>query len=255
MPAFVDFEWTTALFPAAGACARTAAAVAVGTLPLGSIVPPRVRVALAVALSLVVLPRALAAPGAGCGPLGILSEAVIGTGLGLVVAACCAASAWAGVLVGSVTGLTWADDFAPDGDAQAAGLARLTWWLGLAAFFATGGHLAAVSGLVDSFRAVPPGSAPQAVAATVVAVPGLALDLALRFAAPALVAVITFHLGAAVCLRIVRFAPGAGLLQAVAAMVALGVVIAGLPAWIDGVGTAARGRVAHALDGGRPAPP
>lgn len=236
------FEFLTALVPACGIAARMAAAVAVGGLPLGGFVPLRARAALAVALAVVALPHA-AGSTAGPAPLVIAGEALIGAGLGLVAASVCASAAWAGAAVGSLSGLSWADDFAPEGDPQAAGLARLAAWLGTAGFFAAGGHLAVVAGLVDSFRAVPVGTPLGAVAARVIGAPDAALGLALALAGPALAAVVTFHLAAAVCVRAIRFAPGQGMLQAAAAAAALGMIVAGAPAWLDGFGAAARNRI------------
>lgn len=235
-------------------CARMAAAVAVGAMPLGAVVPLRARGALALALAAVALPHAAIGADAGPPALVILAEALVGAGLGLVVAACSAAAAWAGGLVGSVTGLSWADDFAADGDPQAGGVARLAWWLGLAGFFAMDGHLAVVAGLVDSFRTLPVGTPPGAILARVAEAPDAALSLALSLAGPALVAVVTFHVAAAVCLRTVRFAPGQGLLQAAAALAALGIIVVGTPAWLDGFGAAARDRVERTLPAAVPPP-
>ena len=239
-------DWPTALVPACGVCARMAAAVAVGGLPLGGFVPLRARAALAVALAVVALPHAAAAAD-GPAPLVIAGEALIGVGLGLVAAAVCGSAAWAGAAIGSLAGLSWADDFDPAGDPQAAGLARLAAWLGTAGFFAAGGHLAVVTGLIDSFRTIPPGTPLAAVAARVIAAPDVALGLALALAGPALAAVVTFHLAAAVCVRAVRFAPGQGMLQAAAAAVALGMVVVGAPAWLDGFGAAARTSIERGL--------
>lgn len=235
-------DWTEALVPAACACARMAAAVAVGGLPLAGVVPLRVRATLAVALAVVALPHAAAAP-AGATPLAVVGDAAVGAGLGLVAAAVGAAAGWAGAVVGSLAGLSWADDFAPADDPQAAGLARLAGWLGLAGFLAAGGHLAVVAGLVDSVRVLPLGTPPAAIAARVTGAADVALGLALALAGPALAAVVTFHLAAAICLRAVRFVPGQGILQAAAAAVALAMVVAGAPAWLDGFGGAARGRI------------
>lgn len=239
-------DWLPALVPAAGACARMAAAIAVGGLPLAGVVPLRVRATLAVALAVVALPHAAAAP-AGLAPLAIVGEAVVGAGLGLVAAAVGAAASWAGAVVGSLSGLSWADDFGPADDPQAAGLARLAAWLGLAGFLAAGGHLAVVAGLVDSFRAIPLGTHPAAIAVRVTGAADVALGLALALAGPALAAVVAFHVAAAVCVRTVRFVPGQGMLQAAAAAVALGMVVAGAPAWLEGFGVAARTRIERDL--------
>lgn len=242
-------DWTPALVPAAAVCARVITAVAVGTLPLGSALPIRVRVAVAVALAAAAWPQAAAAVRPGPSAFAVVGEVVVGLGLGLVVAATCAAAAWAGGIIGSVAGLAWADDFTPDGDAQSAGLARLAWWLGLAGFLAAGGHLAVVAGLIDSFQALPVGVGPAAITDRVVAAAGSAVHLALSLAGPALAAVTAFHVAAAICLRTIRLVPGAGMLQAAAAAVAIALVVAGLPTWIDGFGTAARSRVEQDLAG------
>ena len=239
--------WSPAVVPAAAVCARMAVAVVVGSLPLGCALPIRVRAVLAVTLSVVALPQAAAANLSDATAMTILGEAFVGAGLGLVVAAVAAAAAWAGGIAGSVAGLAWADEFSPEGDPQAAGLARLAWWLGLAGFLAAGGHLAVVAGLVDSFRAIPVGAGPAVVAARVIAAPGFALGLALSLAGPAITAVVAFHAAVAICIRTVRFVPGAGMLQAAAAGVALAMLVAGLPTWLDGFGAAARGRVERDL--------
>jgi len=240
-------DWSSAVVPATAVCARMAAAVFVGSGPLGAALPLRVRAALAVALAVVALPQATVPDLRDATAMTILGEAFVGAGLGLLVAATCAAAAWAGGIVGSVTGLAWADEFSPAGDPQAAGLARLAWWLGLAGFLAVGGHLAVVAGLVDSFRMIPVGAGPAVVAARVIEAPGSALGLALSLAGPALAAVVTFHVAAAICIRTVRFVPGAGMLQAAAAAVALAMLVVGLPTWLDGFGAAARGRVERDL--------
>ena len=239
-------DWSSALVPAACACARMTAAVAVGGLPLAGVVPLRVRATIAVALAVVAMPQAVAAP-AGLTPLAIVGEAVVGAGLGLVVAAIGAAAAWAGAVIGSLSGLSWADDFAPADDPQAAGLARLAAWMGLAGFLAAGGHLAVVAGLVDSFRVIPLGASPGAITPRVTGAADVALGLALMLAGPALAAVVVFHVATAVCVRTVRFMPGQGMLQAAAAALALGMVVAGAPAWLDGFGVAARNRIERDL--------
>jgi flagellar biosynthesis protein FliR len=129
----------------AAVLARMSAAVFAGALPLTEQVPFKVRGVLAICLTVIALPAAGHSRGASLAaeplPTGlpgvVISEAVVGLGLGLVVAAIVAAAAWAGGLVGSVSGLSWADDFAtPSGDPEPTGVARLAWWLGLAALTA-----------------------------------------------------------------------------------------------------------------------
>ena len=63
----LSFDWSPAVVPALAVLARMAAAVAVGTLPFGPVVPLRVRGALALALvrdpaTTAVAPRAISPP-------------------------------------------------------------------------------------------------------------------------------------------------------------------------------------------------
>ena len=237
---------TAELIVAAGVGARVAAAPMAGLWSCFPGTTWRIRLALVLGLSIVALPAARAAAPAPTGnPLLIVAaEAVVGLGLGAAVAAALAAAAWAGGLLGSVSGLSWADEFGgePGGDAAAdvGGMARLAWWLAASGFLAAGGHLAIVAGVIDGLRTLPVGTVLETAAPRLVPLaaqlPALALALALSLAIPALVAVITFHVVAAICLRTVRFAPGQGLLQAAAALVLLAAVILGGDAWIGGAG-------------------
>lgn len=245
---------------ASAVLARMAAAVFAGVLPLTGQVPLTVRALLAVCLSALALPVAAQARGgtpAMPPPAAvIIGEVVVGLGLGVVAAAIVAAAAWAGGLVGSVSGLSWADDFTtPAGDPEPTGVARLAWWLGLAGFFAADGHLAVVAGLLESVRVMPVGSlfaghgGESPLVAVVAAAPALALSLVTALAVPALAAVVTFHLALAICLRTVRFDPGQGLLQALAAIVVMFTFIAGAEAWLGGFGAVAHARIEHAFAG------
>jgi hypothetical protein len=141
---------------------------------------------------------------------------------------------------GRVSGLSWSDDFAAAGDPQSAGVARLAWWIGLAAFVAAGGQLTVVGGLVDSVRHLPVGtvgsmqSAGGSILDLAIAMPAMAISLAVTLAIPALAAVLAFHLAAVFCLRTVALPPGAGFLQGMAAVVLLAAVWLGLRTWTDG---------------------
>lgn len=253
-------EPALAALVAAGVVARMAGAVAAGTLPIVPGLSVRIRMAVAVALSLVAVPAALAAElSAGSpaalapAPLVVLGEAVVGLAMGTAVALVVGAAAWAGGMLGSVSGLTWADDFDPAADGGSAGVERLAWWIGLGAFFAAGGQLTLVAGLVDGVRTVPIGAAwtsADGFAAVLVNAPAVALRLAVGLATPALVAVLAFHLAAAICMRTVAFAPGPGLLQALASLVLLAAVYAGADAWAGGFGRLVHDPVA-AFTGGR----
>lgn len=249
-------DWGPHWIVAAGVCARVAAAVATGTLPILPGASLRIRVTLAAVLAAVAVPGAWAAaerdpPAAATAAL-LAGEALVGLALGTAVAAVLAAVGWAGAILGSVSGLAWADDFDPEaaGQGESAGIARLARWVGLAAFFAAGGQLAVVAGLVDSVRHVPVGTAfggpaRHWIETLAVAAPGAALELAVLVATPALAAVIAFHLAAAICLRTIPFAPGQGLLQSLAALVLLGALWLSAEAWAGGTAAA----LINAVDG------
>ena len=230
---------------AAGVCGRIAAAVCTGTLPIlpgGSF---RIRLALALALVVVAVPMALAVQGtASARPVGSLlpvlaGELLVGLMMGTAAAAVLSATAWAGGILGSVSGLSWADDFDPDAAGESAGIARLAWWVGLAAFFTAGGQLAVVGGLIDSVRHLPIGAAfvgpPREWLVTLaVTTPAVAVSMAAMLALPALAAVVAFHLASAICLRAVLFSPGPGLLQGLASLVLLCSLWLGAEAWAGG---------------------
>jgi len=247
----------------AGVVARMAAAVGVGGVPLAADMPWRIRVTLALALAAVATPAALTATpvigAAGTLPvtafvLLLAGEALVGVALGTAVAAVVAAAGWAGRWLASVAGLSWADDFSPDSAAGPPGVARLAWWLGCLGFLAADGHLAVIGGFVDSVVRLPVGAAfagdRPAFAALVelaVGMPAVALELALSLGAAALGAVLACHVTAALCLRTIRFAPGQGMLQGVAATVMLVVLFVSADVWLGGFGRLARGRIEAGL--------
>ncbi|MEX0689665.1 MAG: flagellar biosynthetic protein FliR [Pirellulales bacterium] len=250
---------------ALGVATRMTAAVAGGGLAFFPQLDPKLGGVAALALTAAALPLAAVAvaplgEGRAVVPLDVLpldvlplvaGEAVVGLGLGLVVAVAFAAAAWAGGILGSVSGLTWADDFTPDAPAGEGGAARLATWLAVAGFLTAGGHLAVVAGLVDSTGRLPVGGLAVADRAAwielLAATPTAAVMLAMSLAAPALVAVLTFHVTAAICLRSVRFASGPGLIQAAAAVVLLAAVIHGTATWTTGFASAVREPIERSL--------
>jgi flagellar biosynthetic protein FliR len=255
MDAHTTLTTAAGLAIAAGVGCRMAAAVAVATLPAFPGVSVRARLALAAALAAVALPAALASSPAAVGPwpLVVAGEAVIGGVLGTAIALVVAAAGWAGTLLGSVSGLSWADDFDPGSAEATAGIGRLAWWVGVAAFVAAGGQLVVVTGLLDSLVAMPVGTALggdhffETLMPLVIAAPTMALRIALALALPALAAVVAFHLASAICLRAVPFSPGVGLLQGLAAVVLLVAFWCGLDAWAGNGGLLMQGAVERVI--------
>lgn len=242
---------------ALGVAVRMTTAVAFGGLAFFPRIDPRVQAAAALALTAAALPLAVTRglADAAVVPL-VAGEAVVGLGLGLVVSICFAAATWAGGILGSVAGLTWADDFTPDAPAGEGGAARLATWLAVAGFLAAGGHLAVIAGLVDSVGRFPVGRFatidPARAFDVVVAAPAAALALAVSLAGPALAAVLAFHVAVAICLRSVRFAAGSGLVQAAASLVLLAAVLHGASTWTAGFAAAVRQPLERGLIEQRP---
>lgn len=259
--------WLTPFTPAhavvvAGVLARMMAAVWAGGMPLATGTGVRVQAAVATALAVAATPAALAASPtpslSGSSILGLLfGEVVVGLGIGLAAAAVFASASWAGQLLGSVTGLSWADDFGEGSGTESAGVGRLAWWLGLAGFVAAGGHEAIVAGLVDGVRSLPVGAVAAAAVRDnllelVAAMPSIGLSLAISLALPALAAVLACHLVAAIAVRSVGFDPGQGLLQAVASLVLLAAVCGGTDSWIGGFAAAVQPPLERCLHDLRP---
>ncbi len=233
---------------AVGVCGRIAAAVGTGTLPILPEGSFRIRLALAVALAVVAVPMAMTVQASGAvrpiGPLlpVLVGELLVGFAMGIAVAAVLAAAGWAGGILGSVSGLSWADDFDPAAAGDSAGIARLARWVGLAAFFTAGGHLAVVGGVIDSVRDLPVGTvlggpAEEWLTRLAVATPANAFSLAVTLALPALVSVAAFHVAGSICLRTVPSSPGPGLLQGLASVVLLACLWLGADAWAGGGAT------------------
>ena len=245
------------VFVAAGVLARVLGILA-GAAALLPEVSIRIRVALAVALSAVSLPLAVAtqgtAPTATGGPvlLMLAGEAAVGLGLGAALAAIMSTGAWAGGVLGSTAGLSWADDFDPGGGAESAGCARFAWWTSAGVFLAAGGLQAIAVGIIDSLRVLPIGAVLPASGAPrpsldhlAADLPAVAFALALSLAVPALLAVLAFHVTAAIALRTVPFAPGSGFLQGLAAVVLLGALCVGADAWARGFPGIVQGPIEH----------
>lgn len=202
-------------------------------------VPWRVRAVLAFALALVATPlvevdHPLPDTVFEFAGLGII-ELALGAALGMGVAIVLAAAQMSGALIDQQLGLPL--DEHPEPDAGSAPLSRLLNLLGLAVFLAMGGHLLLVSALLDSFRAVPPGTAGSGVDLT-----GLLQDLvqqslllSVRMAAPVLAAMAAVGIASGILGRAVPQLPVLALAAPVRVLVGLAVLglsLAGGAQWV-----------------------
>ena len=172
----------------------------------------------------------------------VFSELLVGCCLGITVSFFVSVFEASGSVLASVAGLNWADAFTPGGSGGP-GVARLCGWVGLASFVVAGGQQLVVAGLVDSFLQLPVGALAQSsdllglpIVLRLIELPSLCLHMVLMIAAPLLVAVMTAHLTATICMRSVDTSPGPGVLQGIAAAVMLGGLIVGSQQWAGNSG-------------------
>ncbi len=121
----------------------------------------------------------------------LLGELLVGLILGLGAALIFVGVRLAGLLIGQQIGISLADVFDPSFEGTSSILGRLFFMLTIVLFLVLGGHRAIIGALVGSFRSVAPGSFSPA-SLPVAGLSALLSDaylLAIRFAAPALVAV------------------------------------------------------------------
>jgi flagellar biosynthesis protein FliR len=163
------------------------------TAPIyGSVyVPVQVRVLLAVAFSLVIVPLQIPGPGAALGSLpqyaimlGI--EAAIGACLGLGVLVLLHGMTLAGELVAQSSGLGIAEVFDPSIEENVPLFSRLMFLTAVTIFLCIGGHRMVMAGLLDTFRAIPPGGGelPTSLADGFTTLVSQSFSLGVRVAAP-----------------------------------------------------------------------
>ena len=153
-------------------------------------VPLQVRVLLAAALSLLILPLQSLGINVSYGSLpqyaillGI--EAAIGACLGLGVLILVHGMTLAGELIGQAGGLGIAEVFDPTLDENVPLFSRLLFLATVAFFLILGGHRAVMAGLLDTFRTLPVGGGfPKSLADGFVALVGQSFSLGVRVAAP-----------------------------------------------------------------------
>ena len=154
-------------------------------------VPLQVRVLLAAALSLLILPLQAfdAATHYGSLPhyailLGV--EAAIGACLGLGVLVLLHAMTLAGELVAQSSGLGLAEVFDPGIEENVPLFSRLLFLTAVTVFLCIGGHRVVMAGLLDTFQTIPPGSGefPTSLAGGFTTLVGMSFSLGVRVAAP-----------------------------------------------------------------------
>lgn len=204
-------------------------------------VPRTLRAALTIVFAMLLLPA--------CPPvampeqplafaLPLVFELVIGIAIGLAAALIVQGATLGGEVAAVQMGLALGPQIAPMPEVPVSGVAQVHAWLALLVYVTLGGHLVLLRGLADSLGALPPGQALDLGGGlAVVRAAGELFTVALRTAAPVLVAVLLTQVALAVLNRAVP--------QLNAMMVSFPVTLA-VGFLITGLSTAA---VGHALAG------
>ena len=154
-------------------------------------VPLQVRVLLAAALALLIVPSQWHARGRLSGSLVqylvlLGGEAAIGACLGLGVLILIHGMTLAGELIGQASGLGIAEVFDPTLDENVPLFSRLMFLVAVTVFLCIGGHRMVMAGLLDTFQTIPPGSGvfPGSLADGFVTLVSQSFSLGIRVAAP-----------------------------------------------------------------------
>ena len=191
-----DISWLLALLPSfLLVLARVAGLIIFAPFLGSSAIPVRLRLALAVLLAVALFSfvgGTFTAPSnLGHFVVALLGELTVGLVIGLGAALIFVGVRLAGLLIGQQIGISLADVFDPTFEGQSSILGRLFFMLTLVLFLLFGGHRVLIGALLGSFSDIQPGSFSFASlpAAGLTALLSQAYLLAIRFAAPALVAV------------------------------------------------------------------
>ena len=159
--------------------------------------PTQVRALLAAALAMLVTPSQLAVtvsyPYAVLDYLVLIGgELVIGAALGLGVTILFSGTHLAGMLIARTAGLALGETYDPSTAEDLPDFSRLLFWISTAVFVTVGGHRMVMSGLLDTFAAIPPGQAshPPGISQALVVLVTQSLSLGVRAAAPVVAALL-----------------------------------------------------------------
>lgn len=159
--------------------------------------PTRIRLALALALTLVFLPVAQPLLPRGSLIAALLTEIAIGFTLGFMARLIVSALQTAGTVVAQDLGLSFAQTVDPTAGSQGTAIANLLTLLGATLVFVTDLHHLAISAIGASYMKLPPGALPDAGDALSLAMRTMATSfaLAVKIAAPFAVFAIVFNVG------------------------------------------------------------
>ncbi|MBU4610495.1 flagellar biosynthetic protein FliR [Achromobacter sp. GG226] len=150
------YGWISAfLWPLARILALVATAPVFGENSVNA----RAKLAIGIAITLVVAPvigpLPDVSPGSYAGMWILLQQVLIGVALGLCMRMALAVVQTAGEFIGLQMGLSFATFFDPGTNANTSVLSRLMYWIALLIFLAMDGHLMLIAGLAHTFEVLP----------------------------------------------------------------------------------------------------
>ncbi len=160
-------------------------------------VPRQVRALFAASIALLIMPSQwhveVVYPGSIFNYLAFVgSELLIGLSLGLGIHVLFSGIQLAGLVIGRVSGLMLADVFDPAMGENISIFSRMYYLVAVAVFVCIGGHRLLMMGLLDTFRAIPPGMAqvPVSLGETFTTILNQSFHLGFRAGAPVVAAVL-----------------------------------------------------------------
>lgn len=160
-------------------------------------VPARVRALLAFALAVLIAPIQWNTPSPDVGNLLnmlvlVANELLVGAVLGLGILLLLTGAQIAGQIIGQMSGMQLADVFSPGFDSSMPIFSHLLYQLALVVFVLLGGHRMLMEAMLDSFTAMPAGTAgfTQSLTETLTTVIAQSFSLGVRAAAPAMAALL-----------------------------------------------------------------
>ncbi len=170
-------------------------------------IPVRVRIGLALTLTIMVVPLVdagdLSSVGFAQGILGAPTEIAIGAAMGLALAIALGLAELAGFLVGQQAGLALGQVVDPTQNAQASVIGQIYTIVVTILFLLAGGHRALVIALLDTYKVIPPLSFQPGESAVLLLVESLSASamVGFRLAAPVILALLLVLIGLSVLSR------------------------------------------------------
>lgn len=214
---------------------RVAALVAIAPAFGAFVLPARIRLLLAAAITVVVAPLCVQTGTTlpqGLAGFALLAggEMLIGAVLGLGVAILMSSALVAGQLISQLSGVSLSEVLQPESGESTSAHAQLLYLVALAVYVTLGGQRLLIGALLDSFRQLPPGMTASvgSLGETVLTLVTQSFQLGIRGAAPALAALLLSTVAMAIAARSIPQLNVLSLGLGVNSLIAMSVLVASI---------------------------